>query len=310
MFLILFFVLQKILHLILLPISAVIYSKKGPRNVSTKIPPITNNLLLLPAIDLAKKIKQQEISSEEVVLLYIERICEVNPIVNGMSEQCFSTALDQAKKVDKKLMRYGQGNFFDNYPLLGVPFTVKECYGVSNMRQTAGSLDRRNDRAEEDAEVVELLRQAGAIPICTTNVPEWLLSYECYNHMVGRTLNPYDLSRTCGGSSGGEAALLATGASLIGIGSDSGGSIRLPALFCGVFGHKATPMSVSERGHFPVSSRRTAKIRSCYGPMTRYAKDLAPMLHIMSNENPKLQLTIPVLIDNIKVILILRNISN
>lgn len=127
------------------------------------------------------------------------------------------------------------------------------------------------------------------------------MSWESFNHVIGRTLNPYDLSRTPGGSSGGEAALIGSGASLFGPGSDIGGSIRIPSLFTGIFGHKPTGGVVNLKGHFPYCEDKNFQSYLTVGPMARYAKDLIPLLHIMTDGNPKLRLDEPFMTKDIKV---------
>lgn len=138
-------------------------------------------------------------------------------------------------------------------PLLGLPLTIKESIKVKGMSNQSGRLYKKKFVADEDAPVVKNARQKGAIILCVTNTPELCLFWETYNKVTGMTRNPYDVERTPGGSSGGEAALIASGASLIGLGSDVAGSCRLPAMFTGIYGHKPTPFVCSPYGHHPGS---------------------------------------------------------
>lgn len=157
------------------------------------------------------------------------------------------------------------------------------------MSQTVGVLSRKGLKCEKEGIAIQNLRQAGAIPICVTNVPEWCLSWETQNLIVGRTLNPYNTVYSPGGSSGGEAALIGSGASLFGIGSDFIGSCRLPAMFCGVFGHRPTRPLVSMEGPILLFTDKIAHDILTLGPMTRYAMDLPILLEVMCGpENSKL----------------------
>jgi len=289
------YILQ-VVRLIAVPILALIFRKH-----TKKLPPIKNDLLKMPAIDLAEKIRNKKVTSEVVVKAFVDRIREVNPIINAVVDERFGEAIAEAKKADKMVEESSPLYLLQNYPLLGVPFSVKESLGVKGLTHIVGSLARVNEKATKDADSVLLLRGAGAIPICVTNTPEWCMSWESFNHVHGRTYNPYDLSRTSGGSSGGEAALIAAGGSVFGPGSDIAGSIRVPSLFNGIFGHKPTAGVVSIEGHFPYSTDVNFKNYLAIGPMARYAKDLMPLLHILSDRNPKLKLEEPFLTKNIKI---------
>lgn len=169
------------------------------------------------------------------------------------------------------------------------------------MSQCGASLKRRGIKAEKDADCLAHLRSAGAIPLLVSNTPEYCMSWETNNYVTGRTLNPHDSRRSAGGSSGGEGALIGSGASLFGIGSDMAGSIRIPAMFNGIFGHKPTDGLISVNGHFPSSKDN---FRNCLvlGPMCRYAKDLPTLVHLMAGENAsKLRLDEPLRTVDIKV---------
>lgn len=240
-------------------------------------------------------------SAEEVLRAYIDRAREVNPILNALVDDRFDEALKDAKNADRMVAEKSIEELEENFPLLGIPFSVKASIGVRDLNFSVGSLARKNAIKTDDSECVKILQNAGAIPICVTNVPEYCLAYETYNHVHGRTLNPYDLNRTPGGSSGGEAALISSGGSIFGIGSDVGGSVRIPALFCGLFGHKPTPGVVSLEGLYPDTKDEKLAIFLCVGPITRYARDLVPIMKVMSRNNPKLKLDRPIAIKNIEI---------
>ncbi|XP_041925832.1 fatty-acid amide hydrolase 2-A-like [Alosa sapidissima] len=264
---------------------------------STKVPPVTNPLLKLSATQLAQKIRQREVSSVEVVQAYIDRIQEVNPLLNAMVKDRFSAALQEAAQVDRLIEEETEGGeeaLAERLPLLGVPLSVKESFAVQGMPNSAGLVSRAKVLASVDAPVVTYLKRAGAIPLGVTNTPELCMWSESHNRLYGLTRNPYSLDRTAGGSSGGEGSLLGGGASVFGVGSDIGGSIRMPCYFNGIFGHKGTPHVVSNEGQLPPCSGQQEDLQ-CTGPMCRYAEDLLPILKIMAGPNThKLSLSEPV----------------
>ncbi|XP_058453043.1 fatty-acid amide hydrolase 2-B-like [Malaya genurostris] len=271
-------VVLRVLNVVLLPLIKFV---GGPRR-KTPFPEIRNEMLEISAVDLAERIRNKELRSEDVVRAYIERIREVNPLINAVVEERFTAALEEARKVDEMIANMQTIWLIKTYPLLGVPFTVKESCSLKGAVLTGGSLPRQGIKASSDGEAVAHLRAAGCIPLLVSNTPEYCLSWESYNHITGRTLNPYDNRRTAGGSSGGEGALIAAGASLFGVGSDVAGSIRVPALFNGIFGHKPTAGVISIDGHFPTSSDEKFTNFLTVGPMCRYAKDLPTLVHIMA----------------------------
>ncbi|KAM7366374.1 hypothetical protein PAMP_015820 [Pampus punctatissimus] len=241
-----------------------------------KLPPINNPLLLVSATQLAKKIRRREVSSVEVVQAYIDRIQEVNPLLNAV----------EAAQVDKLIEEEtgGEEVLEDRLPFLGVPLSVKEAFALQGMPHTTGLMSRRGVVATVDSPPVALLKRAGAIPLGVTNTSELCMWSESHNHLYGITNNPYDLERTPGGSSGGEGSILGGAGAVIGVGSDIGGSIRIPCFFNGIFGHKTTPGVVSNDNQYPPSSGRQNEYLST-GPMCRYADDLLPMLKIMAGPN-------------------------
>ncbi|KAM9717992.1 fatty-acid amide hydrolase 2-B [Menidia menidia] len=261
-------------------------SRGSPAETGKKLPPVRDPLLLVPATQLAKKIRRKEVSSVEVVQAYINRIQEVNPFLNAVVKDRFASALQEAAQVDKLIEEEtgGEEVLEDRLPLLGVPLSVKESFSLQGMPLTTGVVSRRGVVASVDAPPVALLKRAGAIPLGVTNTSELCMWFEAHNHLYGLTRNPYDLGRIPGGSSGGEASILAAAGAVIGVGSDIGGSIRMPCFFNGIFGHKTTPGVVSSDSQYPPTSGRQGEYLSS-GPMCRYAQDLLPLLRVMAGAN-------------------------
>ncbi|KAL1416352.1 hypothetical protein MTO96_028075 [Rhipicephalus appendiculatus] len=212
------------------------------------LPPVTEPLLLKPASELARLIASGKVSSEAVVGAFCARIGAIEPQLCAVVDERMSEALDEARRVDK-LVRdsvaqrgtKGSEALLASKPLLGVPFTAKDLLAVKGLALDAGLCSRRGALAEYDSDAVAALRAAGAIPLAVTNVSEMAMWWESNNRLYGRTRNPYDLRRTSGGSSGGEGSLVSAAGSALGLGTDIGGSIRIPAFFNGLFGHKASP---------------------------------------------------------------------
>ncbi|CAG4951955.1 unnamed protein product [Colias eurytheme] len=273
-------------------------------NDSKKIPPIKSDILKEPAIEVARKIRNKEITSVEVLEECVKRINDINSPMNCFIENRFELAYREAREADA-LIQSGTKSadeLLKEKPFLGVPFTCKDSIGVKGLHQTAGVVSRRDYIAEEDAEVIKLLRNKGAIIIGTSNVPEVCMWWETHNHIYGRTNNPYDTTRIVGGSSGGEGAMQGAGGSIFGIGSDIGGSIRMPAFFNGIFGHKPSRNIVSNHGQYPTPNTEYINSFLGVGPMTRHAVDMKPILEIISGENnKKLNLNEPVDVGKLKV---------
>ncbi|KAG8192908.1 hypothetical protein JTE90_025617 [Oedothorax gibbosus] len=270
---------------------------------SSALPPVQNPLLLDSALGIAAKIRKRQVSCTSVVRAYIQRIDEVNPVVNAVVEQRSSEALHEAALVDQMLAsdHRTEEELEREVPLLGVPLSVKEAICVQGMLFTTGVVSRRGIRAKEDADVICNLKKAGAIPVAMTNTSEQCFWMETYNNLYGRTNNPYDTRKTAGGSSGGEGALLASAGSVIGVGNDIGGSIRMPSFFNGVFGHKPSRGIVPNRGHFPPTEPALQPYIGT-GPMCRYATDLKTMLRVMAGPNDNLlQLDKEVSLKNLKM---------
>ncbi|XP_042911833.1 fatty-acid amide hydrolase 2-like isoform X2 [Parasteatoda tepidariorum] len=226
------------------------------------------------------------IKSVDVVKAYIERIRQVHPIVNAIVDDRFSEAIEEARYIDESLKESNktEDEIARETPFLGVPVTIKECIAVKGCLYTVGLPARKGVRATFDADVVHQMKQAGAIPIAVTITPELCLWWESYNTLYGYCSNPYDTTRTAGGSSGGEGCILGSAGSVIGIGNDIGGSIRIPAAFNGVFGHKPTRGIVSNTGHYPTPAPSLQTFLMT-GPMCRYASDLLPMTKVLAGNN-------------------------
>uniref|UniRef100_A0A0C9RJ59 FAAH2_2 protein n=1 Tax=Fopius arisanus TaxID=64838 RepID=A0A0C9RJ59_9HYME len=254
------------------------------RNQPPKLPPAKNSLLQLSATELATRIRLRQISSEAVVTAYIERIKEVNPFINAVVDERYEDAIKDARNCDK-ILENGEisiDKITRTKPLFGVPFTVKESCGVKGLSQTGCTRIRRGIKASENSPMVLTMTKVGAIPLCVTNTPELCSGFESTNLVYGTTMNPYDGRHSAGGSSGGEGSIIGAGASLIGIGSDLAGSIRVPALFNGIFGHKPTPGIIPIKGHFPMSDDPEFQRYLVVGPMARFAEDLHLAVRVMS----------------------------
>ncbi|HYU84857.1 MAG TPA: amidase [Kribbellaceae bacterium] len=231
------------------------------------------------ATALAAAIRAREVSAREVVEAHIEVLEHVNPAVNAIVADCFDAARDRADLADEVIAAAAPGDELP--PLLGVPFTIKESIAVAGMPHTAGVVARRNYRAGRTAPVVRRMVDAGAIPLGLTNTSELCMWIETENKLYGRTSNPYDAGRTAGGSSGGEGAAVGAGGAPFGLGTDSGGSIRMPAFCCGVFGHKPSTGLIPLTGTFPVPRGETTRL-VVNGPLARRAEDLMPLLRLLS----------------------------
>ena len=227
------------------------------------------HLFYASATELARRIRDRELGSEEVVQAHLQRIETINPHLNAVVQLAGEQALVDARAADAVLAR---GQHIG--ALHGVPFTVKDWIDAAGLPCTGGELKFRNRVPAEDATVVARLRQAGAILLGKSNV---LVENPAY----GRTNNPYNQANTTTGSSSGEAALIAAGGSPLGLGSDSGGSIRQPAHACGICGLKPTTGRVPLTGHFPFISAMNDP-RTTIGPMARFVGDLALALPIIS----------------------------
>jgi Asp-tRNA(Asn)/Glu-tRNA(Gln) amidotransferase A subunit family amidase len=245
-------------------------------------------LNFLSAAEIAEQVRARTISSVELTKAHQSRIARLNPLFNAFVQTDDERALRDAQSRDAEVMR---GEF--RGPLHGVPISIKSSLEVAGLRCEAGTRLREGYVATSDAVLVSRLRKAGAIVLGVTNTPELLMAWETDNLLYGKTNNPWDLSRTAGGSSGGEAAAIASGCSAGGVGSDGGGSIRVPAHFSGICGLKPTPGRVPSTGHFPVSAGPFALI-GVVGPMARTVGDLQILFAAMAGPDPADPMSAPV----------------
>ena len=227
------------------------------------------------ATELASLIRSRAVSPVEVVEAHLRRIEQMNPSLNAIVTLA-EDAVDRARVCETKLM---SGN--DVGPLHGLPVTVKDTINTAGLRTTSGSRLRAHHVPEEDAASVARLKAAGAVILGKTNVPEMAIPYESDNPVFGRANNPHAHHRTCGGSSGGEAAAIAACLSPAGLGSDLSGSIRVPAHFCGIAGLKPTTGRVAMDGHTPAASGVVA-LGASIGPMARRVEDLAMLFKVLA----------------------------
>jgi amidase len=249
----------------------------------------SNDLFFAPAHKLASMLKAREVSSTELVDQFIERIESVNHNLNAVVTLVEERAIEEADASDKRLAKKT-----DARALEGLPITIKDSIITAGVRSTWGMKIFEHHVATTDAPTVARLRAAGAIVIAKTNTPEMTLDYDCDNPVFGATNNPWDHTRVPGGSSGGEAAALAAGMSPLGMGSDYGGSIRVPSHFCGVVGLKPSWGTIPASGHMspgvpppPIAHMATI------GPMARYVDDLTLAYNIVKGPHPSAPYTVP-----------------
>jgi Asp-tRNA(Asn)/Glu-tRNA(Gln) amidotransferase A subunit family amidase len=228
------------------------------------------------AAEIAELIRSREISPVEVVRAHFDRIDELNPKLNAFIELRRDAALHEAQVAEHALTRHD-----DLGPLHGVPISIKSSIAIAGLKHECGSRTRAGLVAQQDAVLVQRLKKAGAIVLGNTNVPEMLMAYETENPLYGRTNHPLDVTRTPGGSSGGESAAIAAGLCAGGIGSDGGGSIRVPAHFTGICGLKPTPGRIPATGHWPESLGPFALL-GVVGPMARTVQDIDLMFRVVA----------------------------
>lgn len=243
------------------------------------MPPLTQR----SAVAIGEAVRRRDVSASDVMEAHLEVLERSAPRLNAVVADRFAQAREDARAIDQRVagaMFRGEAVARDK-PLLGVPFTVKESLALAGMPHSAGVLARRDHRASQTSTAVKRLIDAGALPVGVTNTSELTLWLESENPVYGRTNNPYDVTRTAGGSSGGEGAAVGSGGSVFGVAADIGGSIRVPALFCGVFGHKPSPGLIPNTGLWP-SIAGEAQSMLGVGPLTRRAEDLLPLLQIMA----------------------------
>jgi Asp-tRNA(Asn)/Glu-tRNA(Gln) amidotransferase A subunit family amidase len=234
-----------------------------------------SELTSLSATQIAELVRTRTVSPLDVVEAHFTRIEQLNPKLNAFVQLDQERALRQARTAEQAISSGER-----TAPLTGVPVSIKSSIEVAGLRCEAGTKIRAGHVSQSDAPLVQRLRAAGAIVLGTTNTPEFLMAWETDNLLYGRTNNPWDLSRTAGGSSGGEAAAIAAGCSAGGVGSDGGGSIRVPAHFCGICGLKPTPGRIPATGHYPQSVGPFASL-GVVGPMARTIADLKLLFEVM-----------------------------
>ena len=227
--------------------------------------------------EIASAIRAGEVSASEMLEAHLARIDEVNPTLNAVVQLCAERAREEASAADAALAR---GD--DLGPLHGVPITLKDSHDTAGVVSTAGTLGRKEFVPESDSTVTARLRGAGAVLMGKTNTPELTLSGETDNLVYGQTRNPHNPERTCGGSSGGAAAIVASGGSPLDLGTDTGGSIRLPSHFSGLCGIKPTAGRVPRTGHIISWRMGAIEAWTTIGPMCRTVDDLAYVLPIIS----------------------------
>jgi Asp-tRNA(Asn)/Glu-tRNA(Gln) amidotransferase A subunit family amidase len=234
-----------------------------------------SELTFLSAVSMAEQIRRKKLSPVEVVEAHLARIEQLNPKLNAFVQVDGERACRAAQVAESAVTRGEKLG-----PLHGVPISIKSSIDVAGLRCEAGTKLRAGYVASQDAPLVARLRAAGAIVLGVTNTPELLMAWETDNLLYGRTNNPWDVTRTPGGSSGGEAAAIASGCSAGGVGSDGGGSIRVPAHFSGICGLKPTPGRIPATGHFPLSVGPFALL-GVVGPMARTVADLKVLFEVM-----------------------------
>jgi len=240
--------------------------------------PLNTPITERSATSLARAIRSGELTASQVVEAHIALLERFAPKINAIAADRFEGARADARAADERIAA-GAGSELP--PLLGVPFTVKETIAVRGMPLTGGVPARRDQRAGDNAPAVQRIIDAGAIPLGVTNVSELTLWIESDNRLYGRTSTPYDPARTAGGSSGGEGAAVGSGGSPFGLASDIAGSIRIPALFCGVFGHKPSGGLVPNTGLWPPASGESGRMLGT-GIIARRALDLMPLLSLIA----------------------------
>jgi Asp-tRNA(Asn)/Glu-tRNA(Gln) amidotransferase A subunit family amidase len=235
-----------------------------------------------------EKFRRKQITPLELIAAHLDRIQEIQPQLNPFVHIDAESARARARDSESRITRRETLR-----PLEGIPLTVKSCLDVAGWPCPAGSLLRKDYIPSANATLVSRLEDAGAILLGNTNTPEFLMAYETDNRLTGKTSNPWNPAYSAGGSSGGEAAAIASGCSMGGVGSDGGGSIRTPAHFCGICGLKPTPGRIPATGHFPPGAGAFAWI-GVVGPMARTVADLRALFAILAGPDPGDALSAPI----------------
>jgi amidase len=228
---------------------------------------------------MAQLVRDGAISPVELVESHLKQIDSVNPRINAFISVFHDEAREGARKAEAAVMKGEPLGL-----LHGIPITIKDSFDIAGLPTLCGSRFRTGHKASRDSTAVRRLREAGAIILGKTSTPEFLNNYETDNHLIGRTSNPWNLDCTAGGSSGGESAAIAAFCSAGGIGSDGGGSIRIPAHFCGIAGLKPTPGRVSAAGHYPQIAH-PGGLLGVGGPMARTALDVRLLFSVLAGHD-------------------------
>src|SRR6516164_9800754 len=244
--------------------------------------------LLATISEVARDIRSKKLSPAELVESHLRRIASLEPKLRAFAYLDADGARAQARAAETAVSRSEPRS-----ALHGVPLTVKSSIDVAGWPCPAGSLLRKDYVPRTDAPLVARLKSAGAVLLGNTNTPEFLMAYETDNLLAGKTSNPWNLRCSAGGSSGVEAAAIAAGCSMGGVGSDGGGSIRVPAHFCGICGLKPTPGRIAATGHFPPGAGALGWI-GVVGPMARTVRDLRILFRVMAGPDAGDALSVPV----------------
>jgi Asp-tRNA(Asn)/Glu-tRNA(Gln) amidotransferase A subunit family amidase len=234
-----------------------------------------SDLTFWSALEMERQVRAKKVSPVELAAAHLKSIEKLNPMLNAFVQVDADRVMRDAGQAEAAALR---GEVLG--PLHGVPISIKSSIDVAGMRCESGTRLRAGTVPASDAPLVSRLRNAGALILGVTNAPELLMAWETDNLLYGRTNNPWDLARTAGGSSGGESAAIAAGLSAAGVGSDGGGSIRVPAHFCGICGLKPTPGRIPSTGHYPPSGGPFAFL-GVVGPMARTVEDLKVLFEVM-----------------------------
>jgi len=240
------------------------------------IEPTTTLMSMINALE------SRDVAARELLDLMLDRIERLDPLINSVVTLDVERARREAADIDDaRIHRRAIGR------LAGVPITIKDAIATGGIRSTGGAVELRDFVPDVDAAVVDTVRREGAIVFGKTNVPRWSGDYQSFNEMFGTTNNPWDTERTPGGSSGGPAAAVAMGFTAFEIGTDIGGSIRVPSSFCGVYGHKPSFAVIPTFGYLdhPTSHRNTADV-NVFGPIARSVDDLELLLGLLAGPNP------------------------
>ncbi len=242
-----------------------------------------DQVCLRPATELAGMIRRRELSSRELLELCLARVDRINPAVNAVVTQDREAAFGAAARADEQTAAGGPLG-----PLHGLPITIKDAIEVAGMRSTGGAAALTGHVPAADAPAVGRLRAAGAVVFGKTNVPQWSGDIQTFNALFGVTRNPWDLERTSGGSSGGPAVAVATGMSSFELGTDIGGSIRIPSSYNGVCGHKPSYGVVSQRGYLDSVGGGTIDVDiNVFGPIARSVGDLSLLMDVLAGPDPR-----------------------